>query len=105
MSAGERMPSSRRFGVAAAAFVVLESSEEFDFVIGAFRFRRSFLRSSGFLRRVEFFNYGFAGAIASNDFDFLLRVGKAFLADFYQVHSFFITNDQIFKRQFTGLHL
>jgi hypothetical protein len=104
MSAGERMPSSKRFSVAVVS-VVLELSEEFDFVIGAFGFGCCFLGSSRFLRRLKFFYYWFAGAIASNDFDFLLGACKAFLANLYQVHAFLITLDQIFERQFTRLHL
>src|SRR5438477_5785120 len=101
MSAGERTPSSRRAGAA----VALEVSEEFDFVICAFGFLDLFVCSSGFLRRLELFNYGFACAVARNDLDLLLRVGKPFLADFYKVHSFFVAHYQIFERQFTGLHL
>src|SRR6516162_10286124 len=104
MSAGEWIPSSKRFGVAAVS-VVCEFSEEFDFVIGAFRFGCWFPGSSRVLHRFEFFNYGFAGTIASNDFDFLLCIGEAFLADFYQFHSLLVTHDQIFEWQFTGLHL
>src|SRR5439155_26590310 len=104
ISAGDRTPSSKRFG-ASSVSVVRESLEEFDFVIGVFRFCDWFLGSSLVLRRLQFFNYGSAGAIASDDFDFLLLVSETFLADFYQVHSFFVTDDQIFERQFTGLHL
>src|SRR6266481_7658850 len=83
ISAGERIPSSKRFG-APIVLVVCGFSEEFDFVIGAFRFRRWLLGSSRFLRRLEFLNYGFTAAIASDDFDLLLRIGQAILADFYQ---------------------
>ena len=49
--------------------------------------------------------YGFPGAITSNDLDLLLGVGKTFLADFYQFHSFLVADDQIFEWQFTRLHL
>src|SRR5215471_2074348 len=104
MSAGERIPSSKRFG---ASFVsmVCGFSEEFDFVIGAFGFDRCFLGRTRFLRRLEFLYYGFPGAVASNDFNFLLGVGKTFLANFYQFHPFLVTDDQIFEWQFTRLHL
>src|SRR5215470_15112687 len=87
MSAGERIPSSKRFG----AFVVSSAcrfSEEFDFVISAFEFGRCFLGTTCFLRRLEYFNYGFPGAVASNDFNLLLRVGEALLAGLYQFHPF-----------------
>src|SRR5215831_8484445 len=104
MSAGERIPSSKRFGVSVVS-VVCGFSEEFDFVIGAFGFDRCFLRSTRFLRRLEFLYYCFPSAIASNDFNLLLGVGKTFLADFYQFHPFLVTDDQIFQWQFTGIHL
>src|SRR5438445_13363962 len=102
MSAGERIPSRKRFG-AVVTSVVWEFSEKFDFVIGPFRFRRWFLRRTRLLGRSEVFNYGFAGALTSNAFDLLLRVGKAFLADCYQVHPFLLANDRIFEWQATGL--
>src|SRR5215510_12555295 len=104
MSAGERIPSSKRFG-ASVVFVVREFSEEFDFVIGAFGFDRCFRGRTRFLRRLEFLYYGFPGAVASNDFNLLLGFGKTFLADFYQFHPFLVADDQIFQWQFTGLHL
>src|SRR6266566_6744429 len=104
MSAGERIPSSKRFG-AFVISLVCGPSEEFDFVIGAFGFDRCFLRRTRFLGRLEFLYYGFPGAITSNDLDLLLGVGKTFLADFYQLHPFLITDDQIFEWQFTRLHL
>src|SRR5215831_14260684 len=102
MSAGERIPSSKRFG-ASVVWVVCRFSEEFDFVIGAFD--RRFLGRTRFLCRLEFLYYGFPGAVASNDFNFLLGVGKTLLAGFYQFHPFFVTDDQIFEWQFTCLHL
>ena len=80
-------------------------SEEIDFVIGAVRFGYWFPGSGPILGRFEFLYYWFAGAIASNDFDLLLGIGEAFLADFYQVHPFLIAYDQIFKGQFTRFHL
>src|SRR6266481_6918371 len=92
MSAGERIPSSKRFG-ASFASVVCGFSEEFDFVIGAFGFGRCFLGSSRFLCGLELFYYGFAGTTTSNDFDLLLGICKAFLADFYQVHPFLVAHD------------
>ena len=57
------------------------------------------------LRWLKLFNYGFACAVARNDLDLLLCVGKPFLANFDQIHSFLVAHDQIFERQFTGLHL
>src|SRR5438046_7766270 len=104
MSAGERIPSSKRFG-ASGVSMVWGFSEEFDFVIGAVQFCYCFLGNCPFLRRLEFLYYWFAGAVSSNDFDFLLGISKAFLADFYQVHPFLITHNQIFKGQFTRFHL
>ena len=85
--------------------MVLGFSEEFDFVISAIRFGYCFPGSCPILRRLEFLYYGFAGAVASNDFDLLLSIGEAFLADFYQVHPFLIAYNQIFKGQFTRFHL
>src|SRR5262245_62098370 len=104
MSAGERIPSSKRFG-ASVVSVVCGFSEEFDFVIGAFGFDRCFLGSSLLLRGLKFFYYRLSRAIASDDFDLLLGVGKTFLAYFYQFHPFLVADDQIFKWQFTRLHL
>src|SRR3954462_12414666 len=96
MSAGERIPSSKRFGVFVIS-VVCGLSEEFNFVIGAFEFGRCFVGRTRFLGRLEFLYYGFSGAVARNDLDLLLGVGKTFLADFYQFHSFLVANDQIFE--------
>src|SRR5215468_1160898 len=104
MSAGERIPSSKRFG-ASVVSLVCEFSEEFDFVIGAFGFDRCFLRRTRFLRRLEFFNYGLPSAVASNDFNLLLGIGETLLASLYQFHPFFVADDQIFEWQFTRLHL
>src|SRR5205823_12033744 len=95
MSAGELIPSSKRFG-ASVVSVVCGFSEEFDFVIGAFGFDRCFVGWARFLRRLEFLYYGFPGTIPSNDFNLLLGVGKTFLADFYQLHPFLVADDQIF---------
>src|SRR4249919_2844310 len=81
MSAGERIPSSKRFG-ASVVSLVCELSEEFDFVIGTFGFDRCFLGRPHFLRRLEFLYYGFPGAVAGNDFNLLLGVGKTLLAGF-----------------------
>src|SRR4029450_1119354 len=104
MSAGERIPSSKRFG-ASVISVVCRFSEEFDFVIGAFGVDRCFLGRTRFLRRLEFLYYGFPGTVAGNDFNLLLGVGKTLLADFYQFHPFLVADDQIFEWQFTRLHL
>src|SRR5215471_7589288 len=100
MSAGELIPSSKRFGVSGVS-MIWGFSEKFDFVIGGVRLGYCFLGSCPFLRRLEFLYYWFAGAVASNDFDLLLGIGEAFLADFYQVHPFLIAHNQIFKQQFT----
>ena len=83
---------SKRFG-AFVVSVVWGFSEEFDFVIGAFGFDRCFLGRIRFLCRLEFLYYGFPGAVASNDFNLLLGVGKALLADFYQLHPFLVADD------------
>src|SRR5207249_10478029 len=103
MSAGERIPSSKRF--TAVASIVCGLSEEFDFVIGAFGFDRCFLGRNRFLRGLEFLYYGLPSAVAGNDFNLSLGVGKALLASFYQLHSFLIADDQIFEWQFTRFHL
>src|SRR5262249_2683867 len=104
MSAGELIPSSKRFGVSGVS-MIWGFSEEFDFVICAVRFGYCFLGSCPFLRRLEFLYYWFTGAVASNDFDLLLGIGEAFLADFYQVHPFLIAHNQVFTWQFTRFHL
>src|SRR5262247_2037645 len=83
ISAGERIPSSKRFG-ASLVLVVCRFSEEFDFVIGPFGFDRCFLGMTRFLRRLELLYYRFPGAVASNDFNLLLGIGKTFLAGLYQ---------------------
>src|ERR1700757_1586953 len=97
MSAGERIPSSKRL-------VVWRFSEEFDFVIGAFGFDRFFLGRT-FLRRLESLYYSLPRAVASHDFNLLLGVGKTFPADFYQLHPFLVADDHVFEWQFTRLHL
>src|SRR3954468_17407716 len=104
ISAGEWMPSSKRFGPFVIS-VTCGFSEEFDFVIGAFRFDRCFLGRICYLRRLEFLYYSFACAVTGNDFNLLLGVSKALLAGLYQFHTFFVTDDQIFKWYFTRLHL
>src|SRR5438067_8321690 len=103
-SAGERMPSSIRVG-AAVASEVRDVSEEFDFVICACGFVGHACRCLRLLRWLELFNYGFARGVAGNDLDLLLGIGKSFLANFNQIHSFLVAHDQIFQRQFAGLHL
>src|SRR4029453_2878778 len=102
MSAGERIPSRKRFG-ASVFSAVCGFSEEVDFVISALG--RCFIGRTRFWRRLEFFNYGFPGAVASNDFNLLLCVGETLLASPYQFHPFFVADDQIFERQLTRLHL
>src|SRR4030095_10679862 len=92
MSAGERIPSSKRFG-ASVVPVGCGFSEEFDFVIGAFRFDRCFLGRIRFLRRLEFLYYGFPGAVASNDFNLLLGIGKTLLAGLFPLHSLLLADD------------
>src|SRR5215203_4741021 len=83
MSAGERIPSSKRFGPCVVS-LVCGFSEEFDFVIGAFGFDGRFLARTRFLRRLEFLYYGFASAVTGNDLDLLLGIRKTLLAGFYQ---------------------
>ena len=43
------------------------------------------------------FTTGFAGIVPGDDFDPLLGAGKPFLANFHQLHSFFVADDQIFE--------
>src|SRR5258705_1172942 len=100
MSAGERIPSSKRAGVA-----VWVDSEEFDFIICVFGFSHCVGRCYRFRRCFELFHSCLAGAVAGDDFDLVLCVGKSFLANFYQIHSFFVAHDEIFQRQFAGFHL
>src|SRR5438132_3923555 len=97
ISAGERIPSSKRAGA--------EDSEEFDFIICAFGFIDGFGCCCRFLHWFEIFHYGFASAVAGNDFDLLLGVGKSFLANLHQIHSFFVAHNQLFQGQFAGFHL
>src|SRR6266508_4665739 len=104
MSAGEWIPSSKRVG-ATVASGVLEFSEEFDFIICAFRFIDCRGRCGRFRHWLKLFNYHLACAVARNDFDLLFGVSEPFLTNFYQVHSFLVAHDQIFERQFAGLHL
>src|SRR5947208_12295004 len=82
MSAGERIPSSRRCGAAVAVV-----SEESDFVISWFLFVRLVIVrrfGSGF----KIFNYWLARVVAGDDLDLLFGVGQSFLANLHQVHSF-----------------
>src|ERR1700736_3236877 len=96
MSAGERIPSSKRFGA-----VDIVVSEESNFVIFCFLFFRRLIFDVCFRRcRFEIFHHRLAGAVAGNDLDLLFGTGKSFLANFYQVHSFFVANNQVLQRQF-----
>src|SRR5437867_3459996 len=101
ISVGERIPSSKRVGAAS----IWVDSEEVDFVIRLLGFIGYARLRGRLLRWLEIFDYDFAGAVASNDFDLLLRVRESFLTNFYKIHSFFVTHDQIFKRQFARFHL
>src|SRR5437762_2443900 len=101
MSAGERIPSSKRVGAATGS----DASEEFDFIICVFVFSNCIGRCRRFRRCFEVFNHSLARAVAANDFNLLLRLGKSFLANLYQIHSFFVLHNQIFQRQFARFHL
>src|ERR1043166_1259856 len=104
MSAGERIPSSKRVG-AIVVSAVRAVSEEFDFVICILGVIGNG-RLPGRLRCcLKVLNYRLTSAIASNDFDLLFGVSKSFLANFHQIHAFLVTHDQIFERQFARLHL
>src|SRR5882724_1277147 len=92
ISAGERIPSSNRAVLAVASEVGVDS-EESDFFIGVLGFIDHAARRCGLGRWLEIFNCRFASAVAGNDLDLLLRVGKPFLANFYQIHSFFVAHD------------
>src|SRR4030095_13294818 len=104
ISAGERIPSSNR-AVLAVASEAGGDSEESDFFIGVLGFIDHAARSRRLGRWLEIFNRRLAGAVAGNDLDLLLRVGKPFLANFYQIHSFFVAHDQIFQGQLARFHL
>src|SRR5437773_9849807 len=95
ISAGERIPSSKRLGA-----VGPEPSEEFDFISCIFGFYDCVGRCSRFRRCFEFFHDRLSGAVAGDDLDLLLCVGKSFLTSFYLILSFFITHNQIFKLHF-----
>src|SRR5437762_13528517 len=101
MSAGDRTPSSKRFGISVVAVV----SKESDFVI-LFRFLFGWgivgVRLGGWFK---IFHGLFAGAIASNDFDLLLGTGKPILTDSDQAHSLLIAHNQFLQGQFARLHL
>src|SRR2546430_12081399 len=100
ISAGELIPSSKRFGAVVA--VVLKES---DFVI-LFFFSFGWLAVAVCIRgRFKIFHDRFAGAIAGDDLDLLFGAGKPFLTHFHQPHSFLITHNQILKRQFARFHL
>src|SRR6266705_3541606 len=101
ISAGEWIPSSKRAGMAAGS----DASEEFDFIISVFGFSNCAGRCCRLGRCFKVFHDSFARAVAGNDFDLLLRLGKSFLTNLYQIHSLFIPHDQIFQRQFAGFHL
>src|SRR5262249_17510641 len=92
MSAGERIPSSRRLDSAVAS-AVSEFSEQLDFVICILGVIGTGRRLGRLGRWLELFNYRLACAIASNDFNLLLGISKSLLANFYQVHSFLIAHD------------
>src|SRR5947209_922079 len=79
MSAGERIPSSRRFGAVV--------SEESDFIVLFFSFFSWQFVDVRFDGGFKIFHDWFTGAIARNDFDLVLGAGKPFLANLYQIHS------------------
>src|SRR5216684_7720715 len=87
-SAGERIPSSKRAGAAVSADL-----EEFGFVIFVFGFISHIGRRRGLLGCFEIFHDRFAGAVAGNHLDLLLRAGQSFLANLHQIHSLFITHN------------
>src|SRR6266513_3128597 len=101
ISAGERIPSSKRFGAAAGP----EASEKFDFIICVFGFSDCIGRCRRLWRCFKIFYDRLPGAVAGDDLDLLLCVGKSFLANFYQIHSLFIPHNQIFQWQFARFHL
>src|SRR6266496_2844431 len=92
ISAGERIPSSNR-AVLAVASEVGADSEESDFFIGVLGFIDHATRRCRLGRWLEIFDCRLAGAVVGNDLDLLLGVGKPFLANFHQIHSFFIAHD------------
>jgi len=98
MSAGERTPSSRRTGES-GRLRGLSDSRRVDFIICAFGFIDIFGPNSRFWCGLEILNYRLSCAVASYDFDLLLGLGKPFLANFHQIHSFFVAHDEIFKRR------
>src|SRR5215467_4109223 len=94
ISAGERTPSSKRGGTALPS-EIWDASEEFDFIVCAFGFICGFGRSCRFRCGLEILHYRLSCAVASYDFNLLFGVGKSFLTNLYQIHSFFVTYDQI----------
>src|SRR5581483_118395 len=104
ISPGERMPSRRRLAIGVAS-EICEDSEEFDFVICILGIIGSAPLRGRLWRWLEVFDYSLPCAVASDYFYLLLGLRKSFLANFHQVHSFFVTHDQVFERQFARLHL
>src|SRR5947209_11972364 len=103
MSAGERMPSSNRFGFSGSAVVVVASKES-DFIISQFLFGR-FLIIRRFAHRFKIFADRLTRVIARDYLDLLFGTGEPFLANFHEVHSFLVAHDQILERQFPTFHL
>src|SRR4029077_5660496 len=92
MSAGERMPSSKRFDA-------VVPSEKPDFICLFSSFVRPRLIIDLCLgRRFKIFHHWFTDAVAGDDLDLLLGAGKSFLTNFHKIHPFFVTNNQILKR-------
>ena len=92
---GRRMdPSSKRVFSSA----VLEEAD-----IDIFWFSLGFGLGRG--GRFKFFHDRFAGAVAGDDLNALLRRGEPFLANLDQLHSFLVAHDQVLKRKFAGFHL
>src|ERR1041385_1389324 len=97
-SAGERIPWSKEVGSTSV-------SEEAN--IDIFWFSFGFRRGADSCRggRLKFFHDRFAGAVAGDDLDSLFGGGEAFLADFDQLHSLLVANNQVFKRKIARFHL
>src|ERR1051325_6360783 len=93
ISAGERIPSSKRVG---GAVVVSEESDVlilFFFSIGWLRVGRRICD------RLKILHSCFAGTVSSNHFDLLFGAGQSFLTNFYEAHALFIPHNQFFQRQ------
>src|SRR5437870_5435107 len=97
ISAGERIPSSKR--------ILVVASEESDFVIFIFRWFGGFGLRRLLLCWLKILYKSFPGAVARDNLDLLFRAGQTFLTNFDKIHPFFITNNQIFQRQLTRFHL